>query len=679
MSSPNGVSQRKPLSGKTDGMASDRSQIVAGDFQESGEQLNRPEGQIKDDFSSSFKNALGAEKEDKEGSDNAEKELSPTSQPTTFDSKVEPKVEEELYGRAEFSEYDPEKEAKIADRILAAFNDVTPKKEEVVAQPVQPDVPRGETVQRKAAENLQQIDSKRKPLLKFMASMESELGVEPQRLLKAMAELSDQELMSPPSTSMSSVLDKLALEPLQRQRAEVLYGEMLEKIDRGDLKQQMVEQNFPDKMLGGEATILNSDRPIEEVQAESVQKLSDRFFLNDRREPFLGRTRPRSGEQEQYPISQGLFEPLPRRGEGKEFFPPRSRWADNSPQTEFSKPTLSTPSSETYSGGEGAVRSNPMHLLKEQESLALAREYSQPSAIGMERPVVKAEWADMGQSRGLSQMEPPVKGESYLANLESGFSGSTSDWLSENSYQAKEQSSGQILEQGSPETFDGELSRAELVEAWGGEAERANLETSEGDDGLEALERIQNTLKSNSSGKVNKSEASMLNHGPAKTDESANVEEVVQRAHLLSRKGGGEMKIQLKPEGLGNVHLKVNVADGDVNVQMVTETAEAKRLLEQGVGDLKSTLGQQKLNLDMLKVDVGNDANTESEKFQFSQARDDARSFLGSFRHAQQEFRDGMFEIPGIKGYRKADNLPDLREDGKKKSSDKNRRLDLVA
>src|SRR5262249_11729949 len=51
-------------------------------------------------------------------------------------------------------------------------------------------------------------------------------------------------------------------------------------------------------------------------------------------------------------------------------------------------------------------------------------------------------------------------------------------------------------------------------------------------------------------------------------DDIANTRQVVETAQLLAQKGGGSMKIQLRPEGLGFVELKVGVNAGKVDIQM---------------------------------------------------------------------------------------------------------------
>ena len=169
----------------------------------------------------------------------------------------------------------------------------------------------------------------------------------------------------------------------------------------------------------------------------------------------------------------------------------------------------------------------------------------------------------------------------------------------------------------------------------------------------------------------------------------ANAQDVVRNAQLLLRNGGGEMKMQLKPEGVGEIHLKVAVKDGQVAVQMLTESDSAKKLLENGIEDLKTSLAQNKLHVDALKIEVG----TEMSKQRFEQsqqesgreqARQLAQDFLGSFRQDRESFRQGFADQSGFRSYGqpRRPTPPEMEQVASTSNSNKeknSRRLDLVA
>ncbi len=169
----------------------------------------------------------------------------------------------------------------------------------------------------------------------------------------------------------------------------------------------------------------------------------------------------------------------------------------------------------------------------------------------------------------------------------------------------------------------------------------------------------------------------------------ANAQDVVRNAQLLMRNGGGEMKMQLKPEGVGEINLKVSVKNGQVAVQMLTESDSAKKLLENGIEDLKTSLAQNKLHVDALKIEVG----TEMSKQRFEQsqqesgreqARQLAQDFLGSFRQDREAFRQGFADQSGFRSYGqpRRPTPPEMEQVASASNLNKeknSRRLDLVA
>ena len=143
---------------------------------------------------------------------------------------------------------------------------------------------------------------------------------------------------------------------------------------------------------------------------------------------------------------------------------------------------------------------------------------------------------------------------------------------------------------------------------------------------------------------------------PTRQDEQDNIRELIRQAQVVLKKGGGEMKLEMKPEGMGQVHLKVSVDDGQVNVQMLTENDHAKRLLENGLHELKASLAAEKLHVDTMKVDVGSEIKKHMDQpsqqdASREQARQFAQEFMGQFREEREAFRQGFAENPGWRSY----------------------------
>lgn len=84
--------------------------------------------------------------------------------------------------------------------------------------------------------------------------------------------------------------------------------------------------------------------------------------------------------------------------------------------------------------------------------------------------------------------------------------------------------------------------------------------------------------------------------------------EVNQSVSLTALKGGGEMKIVIRPDGLGEVNLKVEAKDGKIGVHMTAENEEVAKVLQGGSRELESSLRDQSLSLAKFEVAVKADA-----------------------------------------------------------------------
>lgn len=87
---------------------------------------------------------------------------------------------------------------------------------------------------------------------------------------------------------------------------------------------------------------------------------------------------------------------------------------------------------------------------------------------------------------------------------------------------------------------------------------------------------------------------------------AAEVQEKVQAGIKVSlEQGGGEVKMKLNPESLGEVRIKLNVASGVVRAEIIVESSEVKRIIEADSSFLRDSLGAHGLTLDKCVVEVG--------------------------------------------------------------------------
>lgn len=137
------------------------------------------------------------------------------------------------------------------------------------------------------------------------------------------------------------------------------------------------------------------------------------------------------------------------------------------------------------------------------------------------------------------------------------------------------------------------------------------------------------------------------------TADSANIKELIDQAQYLARRGGGEMKIKLNDEGMGEVTMKVAVSGGQLQVQMVTESNETKKMIERGLGELKATLASHQLNVDQIKVDsTQTSLEKQMAQHQEEQQRQSARQFMENFRQDSSAWKRNFYDIPTARSYR---------------------------
>ena len=69
-----------------------------------------------------------------------------------------------------------------------------------------------------------------------------------------------------------------------------------------------------------------------------------------------------------------------------------------------------------------------------------------------------------------------------------------------------------------------------------------------------------------------------MNPEPSQMEEGENVNQILNKTQALIKKGGGEMKMRLTPEGMGELNVKVAVENGKVSVDLVTENNHVKKI-----------------------------------------------------------------------------------------------------
>lgn len=140
--------------------------------------------------------------------------------------------------------------------------------------------------------------------------------------------------------------------------------------------------------------------------------------------------------------------------------------------------------------------------------------------------------------------------------------------------------------------------------------------------------------------------AGMIAGAAAINREDANTAEIIRQAQFMVRNGGGEVRIKLNPENLGEISMKMSVEGDKVQLTLDTSTQEAKKLIEGSLSELRATLSANKLSLENVKVDVAgksdNQFSNQRNETDGGAAREQARQFMNNFREDNQSRRSAM-------------------------------------
>lgn len=114
----------------------------------------------------------------------------------------------------------------------------------------------------------------------------------------------------------------------------------------------------------------------------------------------------------------------------------------------------------------------------------------------------------------------------------------------------------------------------------------------------------------NNQAEIKKSEFTM----PQTVKSSEVVTQVVEQARVVIGQDKSEMVIQLKPDHLGKLELKVVTEQGIVAAKFIAESQAVKEIIETNMQLLKDSLQKQGIVIDSVNVQVGHDKQSEYQK-----------------------------------------------------------------
>lgn len=188
------------------------------------------------------------------------------------------------------------------------------------------------------------------------------------------------------------------------------------------------------------------------------------------------------------------------------------------------------------------------------------------------------------------------------------------------------------------------------------------------------------------------------NHELDRYDE-LNIQQIIKQADYLIKNGGGEMKVQLHPEGLGELQIKVSLNDGKLSLSMKADNDKVKKMIEENIVDLKSSLSTHQVALESFDVGTAGDFGFSNENSSgFGQTSQEQNSNPNGRGHSQaqdywtqfdqnsgssRQHRNFSFDGPQLRGYVQNESLklePVSSSEGVSKLRQRNgiKGLDLV-
>lgn len=508
-------------------------------------------------------------------------------------------------------------------------------------------------------------------MLKFMDSMESEFGIPPTQIVEAMTNLSDRDLKASPEDSASQVIAQLDLSKEDEPKAYAMYMAMVAQLNQqlAPLPQYSAP---PPLIVAGGAAVMAAPQQRRALINNSLDQMNQKFFIQKPIE-----VKPQGEPEGLMDVGdQTMGKPL-AESHGKIQVDARPEFEPGFRPDLGSQPA-SPAKIEPAQGYENTAVPQSMQAIDPNsiEAQEMAKKLAALSfAAGTLTEDLKADPRNL-QARKAEQALNKMGAMQASAGTESAFPAAISAPMQGNS---EDDDSGDLTDNSSSQNQffahqpAGHVDRQPAHHAQAGPAANESFGAMMATAGARGA-----------------------NQAASQSENKAAVQQIMNQTEFMIKKGGGEAKIQLNPEGLGEIHMKVSVNDGKVGIQMSAETKEAKKLIESSLNDLRSSLGEHKLSVGHVKVDVGNQAssennNSESQKQQRQmdmnqdQSREQAREFWGQFNQGSDR-RNGFMENTGIRAYDSAKRRDPLSPDNttavtekRFNGSGKGRGLNLVA
>ncbi len=480
---------------------------------------------------------------------------------------------------------------------------------------------------------------------KFMDSFESEFGIPPEEMVEAMSQLTAQDLDKPPEKTVDTLIANLDLDSQDEAEAKKMYMGLVVELKQIDTRVALPRAH--DDMLSqlsAQRFQLSADK--KEMIGSQVQGLSDKFWMRGAQAE-----KTMTPEVNQLQVREFLNKMITAESAGIEL-----------DQAEAVSPEM---------------MSSTENLLKQLKSEKL-NEFSKEDSSDLS---LEGETSFMAESSGMKALTQNLKSQ-----------GSNAD----NQQDQEQANLGQEVPLSKPaisqEAVQAEFKRLGIKPIEQMQTKKLVKADVEAMLSLDAGSMSQVKIDTSNSILPTLSLQPTVDLSPVQKTE--NIQQIMNQAQILLKDGGGEVKVEMTPEGMGSIQMKLRVLDGKVQLQMNTETKEAKKMIESSMNDLKQSLAAHQLSMDLVKVDVvhqasssqntQNDLQNQMQNFMNHQQRDGTKQFWQQFNEnfGNRQAREAFIDAQNIKSPVKNQTLPGFdatssnsraRTDGRGKS------LNLVA
>ena len=464
--------------------------------------------------------------------------------------------------------------------------------------------------------------TKQEAMWAFLDRMNQELGVQPDEVMNAFAKLDVDNLVAPPEESADEFVQNLDIDPAKQEQALGLYSQLLTWTSAASLSEQLQQQG-----QNADLNVINSQEYQQKQRLAGLNDLSDKFFMNGNhsRDNILQSRDNMNGFAQQG--GMGL--------KGSDLADRMFNQQSASQQVTSQQAAVGSTDElvRQLQAESDSFSKADMTQLELQQKLNALKTYSQPNPLNQQPVAVLQQNLNMMNMNSMEALETAEMDFEPTQAIKANDTTAFAD--------ASGEGEAQMNMEGEGEAFA---------------TQNSSLNKTTATTGADFMVKAPQ---------------------PTETEMSENIRDIINKAQVMVKDGGGEMKISLRPEGMGNVNLKVNVTGGNVNVEMITASDETRKALEKGLGDLKDNLSLQKLNVDQIKVESMQDtADKLMEQKQEQAERHFQERFLQEFTGQNSSRRSGAFGLPvGRPESQGAETIEQSDEDRTQKS----RRLDLVA